>query len=225
MARQKEKKRAVITDFTSPIFRPYALAIGQAALAWNDLHERLALLFERVLGTPSHNVALKIWHSSIQDRASREMLKSALDEIPFHWPRGYPNAQDDVKWLLDRIDELENARNVVIHSPLVTIRYSGQWRDGPDGAVPVEFKPRKIIPLAVLGHRRASQLMGLEVNVIDHVLWLRDTALVLRDHVVAMHDAFRGDQHRPRPWPGRPQLPVCPQKNTQRRKFSLEPRK
>jgi len=31
--------------FTERDFEPYALAIGQFCLAWNDLHERLGIIF------------------------------------------------------------------------------------------------------------------------------------------------------------------------------------
>ena len=37
-------------DYRTADFEPYALAIGRLALAWNNLHERLAAVFWTLLG-------------------------------------------------------------------------------------------------------------------------------------------------------------------------------
>ena len=46
MSRQRSQRRRRRTEtFAGRNYEPYALAIGQLTLAWNDLHEDLALLF------------------------------------------------------------------------------------------------------------------------------------------------------------------------------------
>jgi len=64
-------------EFRVPAFDPYALAIGRLALAWNNLHERLAALFWTILGAGVMNQPIAIWKSANFDRPRREMLKAA----------------------------------------------------------------------------------------------------------------------------------------------------
>ncbi len=80
-------------DFRSDDFRPYAIALGEMSLAWNDLHERLAALFWAALGIRNGLIPFSVWYSSKYDRAQRDMLRSlaitpAIDNIgvaPLSW--------------------------------------------------------------------------------------------------------------------------------------------
>jgi hypothetical protein len=194
--------------YSGAAFRPYALAIGQMALAWNDLQERLSLLFDQVLGMPGHNASLKIWHSTTQDRAAREMLKAILDEVPLRWLRGFPNAQDDIEWVLAKTENLENERNNIIHAPLIFVGHPPNA-----GQLPNPLYPPKVVPQWFLGHKRAKNL--LEKDILVTYRRCRDTALILRDFVVDITFAL-GQRSAPPPWPKRPSLPNRGQKTNRR---------
>ncbi len=64
---------------TDKAFEPLALALGQLALSWNDLHETLAIVFCSVMGGGSTTHLLAIWHALTSDRAQREILKAAVN--------------------------------------------------------------------------------------------------------------------------------------------------
>jgi hypothetical protein len=202
----RKKKGMLRQQFTGREFAPYARAIGQAGLAWNDLHERLGLLFESILGMPDHMVALAVWHSSIQDRACREMLKSILYEVPLRWPVGFPRAGDDIAWILDRAQSLEDARNDMIHAPLILLGHRGA--EHAAGYLAAVYSPR-IVAQEFLGHKRAAKLSGKDL--LAEFRWCRDTALLLRDFTVDVTIAL-GAVSKPSPWPGRPVLPTRVQK-------------
>ncbi|MCX7309122.1 MAG: hypothetical protein NTZ72_14715, partial [Afipia sp.] len=48
--------------YNDPNFRPYAIAIGELALAWNGLHDVLGRLFWTIVGK-SNYASLAVWHS------------------------------------------------------------------------------------------------------------------------------------------------------------------
>lgn len=173
-------------------FRPYVIAIGQAALAWNDLHQRLALLFERVSGAELYGTGLAIWNAAPSDRAAREMLRATLPGVPNRWLRGFPAAQDDIAWLLTEAEKLEDARNNTVHVPL--------WM------VETNTRGTEILPQFLLGHRRANRL--LEKDLLTEFRWCRDTALVLRNYAIALRNALTyREPSELFPWPDRPTLP------------------
>src|SRR5579862_6821487 len=68
-------------SFTEKEFAPYATAIGQLLLAWNDLHERLSSLFVMALGAGWVSRPLAVWHSTRADHSKRQMLRAALAEL------------------------------------------------------------------------------------------------------------------------------------------------
>ncbi len=109
--------------YTSKEFLPYATALGQLTLAWNDLQESLAALFWKSMmpGPPQAGdfvsyTALWVWRSIKTDRMQRDMLKAAVDHPSEQWNR--PKLTEDVNWLVDKVTSLEDARNDAIHTPL-----------------------------------------------------------------------------------------------------------
>ncbi|MDO9217173.1 MAG: hypothetical protein Q7U14_07860, partial [Lacisediminimonas sp.] len=106
--------------FTEARFRPYVAAIGQASLAWNELHEHLGRLFCYLVPAPSRNLPLALWQSQRVDRSKRELMKAALAAIPpgdnIHVQR--PLLRDDLEWLLGRVEAMEEPRNNTVHAPL-----------------------------------------------------------------------------------------------------------
>ena len=82
---------------------------------WNHLHEKLGELFAVVIDA-ERVVALAIWYSTESDRAQRKMLKAAVNANPARW-KAFPKATDDLKWLLDRTEEVAEHRNNAVHPP------------------------------------------------------------------------------------------------------------
>jgi len=63
--------------YTAKKFRPYALAIGEATLSWNDLHVELGMLFVTVSGGGYANYYFELWNSLTNDGAKRNILMAA----------------------------------------------------------------------------------------------------------------------------------------------------
>lgn len=202
--------------YTARVFDPYTKAIGQLALAWNDLHESLAALFATImLGRPPTEgeavdfAPLFVWYSSKSDRAQREMLRGA---IRYHQPSGglkpptvwaslRPILYEEVKWLLDRSDALEEDRNNAIHSPLFTT----------DGTALQGTGRQRVMPAFWQFHPRAMKLNKKEDLLIEFRLY-RDIALSLADYAHLMDVSLTNPASRP--WPDRPSLPTRERKTT-----------
>jgi hypothetical protein len=105
-------------------FRPYATALGQIALAWNGLLERLAFLFCMVMGGGQVNHFFATWYAIKNDRAQRDMLLAATKVDIANLSLYCPKLKEDITWLLKRCDEIEEARNDALHSPFV-LMHSG----------------------------------------------------------------------------------------------------
>ena len=101
---------------TKKAFDAYVAAVGKVAHAWNYLHEKLGVLFIAVTGM-ERNLALSIWYSVRSDLAQREMLKAAVSATNAQRSEKLPKAPEDLKWLLDRAQEVANARNDAVHAP------------------------------------------------------------------------------------------------------------
>jgi hypothetical protein len=101
---------------TKKAFDAYVAAVGKVAYAWNYLHEELGKLFVVVSGA-EREVALSIWYSVRNDGAQREMLRAAVNATNSERSERLPKAPDDLKWLLDRANDLADARNNAVHAP------------------------------------------------------------------------------------------------------------
>jgi hypothetical protein len=174
--------------YTARKFRPYALAIGEAALSWNDLHEQLAMLFWTVSGGGYGNYFLGIWHAIRNDGAKRSILleaaKISLDTSIDRDKKAY----GEVKWILDRIHELASDRNTAIHAPLTSTPTTSS-----------------VFPHSWPGNRLAQRLDGYDV--LAEYRRLRDTAIMLRDYCGRLGNALAREHPS---WPDRPKLPECP---------------
>jgi hypothetical protein len=63
--------------FTAKKFRPYALAIGEATLSWNDLHVELGMLYATVSDGGWVDRYFIIWNTLRNDGAKRDILMAA----------------------------------------------------------------------------------------------------------------------------------------------------
>ena len=186
--------------YTAKEFRPYVAALGQLALAWNDLQESLAGVFWTTMmnGPPRagdivDHRPLRIWHAIRSDRSQKEMLRAVIStHYQIDWNR--PKFTDDVRWLLGVADNLENARNDAIHSPLFYVDRSLYGS---------AFPGKTIAPAAWLSNPRAVSL-AKRADLLAEFRYCRDTAVTLSDFAREMDSALINPR---RPWPGRPQLP------------------
>jgi len=107
----------VTFEETNKAFEAYATAVGKVAYAWNTLHERLGILFVAVTGC-ERKVALARWYSLKSDHRQREMLRTAIEATNPERSKTWPEAPDDLIWLLDRARELADGRNNAVHAPV-----------------------------------------------------------------------------------------------------------
>jgi hypothetical protein len=192
-------QRRASQRYTAPEFKPYVTALGQLALAWNDLQESLADLFwtammngPPVAGDVVNYAALWVWHSIRSDRSQREMLKAAINRSSVDWKR--PKFQEDANWLLKKIVGLEDRRNDAIHSPLFLTTRS-LWGVG--------LGPEKIAPAVWLFNPRAIKLSE-RTQLLSEFRYCRDTSITLADYARAINGALINPR---RPWPDKPSLP------------------
>jgi len=181
-------------SFTSKKFRPYALAIGQLALAWNDLHEGFAILFWDVLRDfPTANA---VWNSARFDRAQRDMLRASVAVLPADRRAKFPRFVGDIEWALSQADKIEDSRNDAIHAPLFYFQ----------GGTGIAFdEPSRVQPSTITDHPRALKLQQKEL--LPEFRWARDASLVLRDFLARIMFILRAGKGK---WPARPVLPARP---------------
>lgn len=235
--KSKELRRG--ERFTDPQYEPYTTVIGQFVLTWNDLHEKLALIFGATLSHLDRkkipqkyrsDYALReverfagIWSSSQYDRPKRDMLRGILiplvvdDLIEFH------EFEKDVQWLLDQTDKLEDFRNTAVHSPLIhrfneydisPLHMSSRERRKYDKVRRyLNDSHIEIAPNVLMRNRRALRVAQKEANdaFLREMRWARDATAVLRDFALRIFWAL---EYEPAPWPRRPSLPNLGQRMT-----------
>jgi hypothetical protein len=132
-------------------FDLYTAAVGRVAHAWNYLHEELARLFARIVGSYDydiqHSVALAVWHSSFNDRAQRSMLEAAIKAASGDpaWTRLPMGAREDLLWLIERTHRLGDKRDEAVHAPCALL---------------VDHDGSAMAANILSGHRRARTLTG-----------------------------------------------------------------
>jgi hypothetical protein len=199
------KRKRRLQRYTSAEFKPYVVALGQLALAWNDLQESLAGLFWslNLAGPPEagdtvNYLPLRIWHSIKSDRSQRDMLKALINNLQVDW--GRPSLDDDVNFAIERARALEGARNDAIHSPLFSVDKT---------LYGVTFGTEKVAPASWQFNPKAISLAKRD-NLLSEFRYCRDAAITLSDYVREIDAALI---NRQRPWPGRPSLPTRKPKN------------
>ena len=169
-------------DFRSETFQPYAKALGEVSLAWNDFNMVLSSVFGTALKIPNLMVADALWSALTSDRAQRDMLRAVINlkVIGHHIPT---KIRSEFKWVLDKADSLEEARNNALHSPLLSDQGS-------------------VFAWHQLGHQRAKKLANKDL--LKEFGWFYDTAITLRQYIELLGDAIK---HPTEPLPERPILP------------------
>ena len=193
-------RRLAKSSFSEEKFALYATAIGQASMAWNDLHEYLSRLFGLLFLATGRHQALAMWHALTLDRPRRTIFMAALQDTPKVITDQNPKLLRDVKWLLLEAEKLEDRRNNFTHAPLCLVIET----DGESDAITAELvlKEGHVQPFHWGGNARAKRLA--EKDLLSEFNWCRDTALTLRDFSIALDEAIDGSA----PWPKRPKLPT-----------------
>jgi hypothetical protein len=189
-------RRPTLGEAVETAFGEYQLAVGKVAHAWNVLHESLGVLFvtvsaaDKVPAWAEPRVALAIWYAAKSDRVQRDMLRAAVNANSRRWEK-LPKALDDLKWLLDRCDELAEHRNNAVHAPCAV--YIG-------GNDPPEMGPAYF----AAQNPRAKNLVGKELLV--EFAWCERYAQTLREFIQRLENSIRlPDRY---PWPDRPSKPT-----------------
>ncbi len=188
-----------IEPITHKSLKPYATAIGEAALAWNALQDEMAAMFWMLLGQDKGREALAVWNVVENDRLQRKML-CELARITLlekeECDAKQKQKMDDVKWLLTEANKLSDSRNDILHSPLLSLT---------DIA---DEKSSSVSPLTINRNPRAIKLS--KKDLMSEIHWCRDTATVLLTYCQSLkfRVIYGAD-----PWPARPQLPNRGQKN------------
>ena len=189
--------------YTEPPFKPYALAIGQVLLAWNDLHERLSTLFAESLG-PTHFFAFTIWHSIRSDYSKRQVMRAMINELTKAHTKERPKLVEEVIWILNCCDELEGKRDDAAHTPLYHYEYG--LLNSPN----ILAEPNILhVGIGVQANYsfenpRARRFIRQNRDVLVEHKHTRERICILRDYVIAIDYAWMNAHV---PWPDRPRLP------------------
>jgi hypothetical protein len=190
----KREIRYKALRFESRQFKSYATAIGQFVLAWNDLHEVLAVLYWTLLGFDDK--VLDSWNEAKFDHKKRALITRWTKSTPDKSKALMPQLYNDLDWLIGQIDSLAEPRNDTAHSPLTIIKDT--FFVNPD-----LFKNFKtgVAPNTTWGNSRAKRLLGK--NLLNEFRQHRKTASKLADFALNMERSL-ADEHTP--WPKRPCL-------------------
>ena len=90
---------------TGEAIEAYCVAVALVVYEWNDLHEKLARLFALIRGGDRAETLME-WYAIRSDTRQREKLRRAIIETTSDRWKKSPRAPGDLKWLLDRADQL-----------------------------------------------------------------------------------------------------------------------
>ena len=187
---------------TEEKFLPYALAVGQMALAWNELHEALGILFAWSLRTSKDRTlqAIAIWGAVTSDRQKRQLLEASINYLGEESHRQFPQLAADILWLVGRANSLEDKRNNVVHSPLAEI--TSDLVGALLGLKMGEVFPGGILNERALKLRNSTILVGKDL--LNEMIVYRDYAEKLASFSDSILTAWRKPVGS---WPERPSLP------------------
>jgi hypothetical protein len=171
-------------DFKSETFRPYAQALGEATMAWNDFHMVLSCLFGVATRIPNKLAPDAMWNALKSDRAQREMLEAlvGLNVINYKiWQR----LRAEIEWVLKQATKLEDLRNNLLHSPALMDEFG------------------EVFAWHHLGHKRAKHFAGKDV--LQEAKYFYDTVIVLREYTETLIENLNLAPDGL--LPGRPSLP------------------
>jgi hypothetical protein len=104
-------------DRIEKVFAPYAREVRKLVASWNQLQERLGELFSVIVRKDHPGIVLAIWYSTRSDLNQRQMLRASAEAAAAAGLLEQAK-KEDIKWLLDRTNELAQQRNDAIHAPV-----------------------------------------------------------------------------------------------------------
>lgn len=177
--------------FTERPFRPYAVAIGQAILAWNDLHEHLGRLYGIVLTRGVRTAQLEKWQSSRVDSQKRKWLGNAVNGMEYEPPGWTEELRLYVPWLLAEVSDIEDRRNNAVHVPLHLI--------ADIDVLPVQDRAHFLKAGEVRAHTWAKNMRAQKIAekaLLAEYRACRDAAVDVRDHVRFIGDCVEQRRQR-----------------------------
>ena len=178
--------RRLSSDDRKSAFEAYTLAFGKISHACNYLNEQLSQMFVTVTGL-DRAIALAIWYSTDNDNIQRSMLGAAARaNVKFNF-KG-----DDLKWLLDRCEELSQRCRDATNTP--SSQYIGNGNNN-SAVIGVSY---------IYGHPRAKNLMGNKL--LEEFDWCERYAFALSVFAAEAESSLSSNGQYP--WPNRPQAPV-----------------
>lgn len=194
--------------FSRQEYRAYALAIGQASIAWNYLQEELGAAFALLVVKRGYDGAT-VWYANNFDRPRRELLKAALSKAYEVDPteemrQRRHHVHTEILWVISEADKLEELRNTILHSPISNF-------DDPNigffPAIGVSADKSK-------GNPRAKKLQEAD-DGLRQIRWFRDAATILGNYV---HVLYWSLLTKAETFPDRPKLPNRGRKKDPRRR-------
>lgn len=167
-------------------FEDYTLAVGKITHACNYLNEQLSQLFVTITGI-DRATSLAIWYSTESDKIQRNMLSAAMRAS-----NKFNFKIDDLKWLLDRCEELSLRCIDSVNTP--SSQYLGNG-DNSSAITGVSY---------IYGHPRAKNLIGRKL--LDEFDWCERYAFALSVFTAEAESSLSSNGRYP--WPNRPQAPV-----------------
>jgi hypothetical protein len=174
-------------------------------MAWNGMQEAFLHVFcQLVDGGMAHGIATKIWHSTANDRAQREMLKAACEH---EWGKTRRTTKTSgkitteatynaLRRVLIEANKLSDGRNSIIHSP-----YAG-FSDA-------ENQPYVAMAMWFTGNPRSKQLHE-KGKLFDVLRSYHDRI----EKLTAQIFAVRSRIHHELPSPDKPRELVLPPKSS-----------
>src|SRR5260370_21675866 len=120
------------------------------------------------------------------------MLRALIKTARWNFAQ-HPRLVEDLTWLLNEADKLEDDRNDAVHSPLMYGRLDDMTAHHLGYA-------ERVIPSLAFDHPRAQKLA--KKDLLSEFRWCRDAALVLNEFAGAIYESIAA-RH---PWPKRPSL-------------------
>lgn len=166
----------------------YQLAVGKVVFSWNNMQESLILLYVRISDC-GEKEGFETWNSIKNDGAQRKLIRdAAAARGSAFWKAKGEKAEDDIKWLLDQIAELQELRNQVVHASFKIHRTNGK-------SPTVEAFP-------YLGNPRSKQLQGKDI--LEQCAYCEVRAQLL---MLYAYDLLAPVALAQCPWPSKPNLP------------------
>jgi hypothetical protein len=170
------------------------------------------------MGIKQFERSFAVWHQTRNDYGKRQLLRAAISKLPWDemgvgirrldgsiTDRRGPKLVEEITWILDVANKLEDWRDDSAHTPLRhayvgdVLSFEKLLATSP-GASDLS---RRIV-IAQTGFANPRALKNSNKDLLIEARYARERILVLRDYAIAIDFAW---SNPPVPWPDRPVLP------------------